>query len=370
MLSVRESFTGQVDMDTETDILTLDQIQEAYSYVMSSKVVVRTPLLAHVQELFANTEDRKQAETSSDHSPGTDGSQRQADLALMDLYLKMENMQTGGSFKIRGVVNQMRQVRKKHGDDCDLVTISAGNYGKAFAYCVGRSGGRSGVRNACIMPTTAPKNRVTLIESMGVYVKQVPTPDLEAEVDLLVKDGYVYCHSINDLDLIAGHASAGLELLKDLPDPDIIVVGCGGGGFISGVASAVSLSGVRNCRIYAVEPEGAPSMYESFKAGRAVTLPHVQTVAVGLAPPYAGSLCYKHCRLFVEDVLLVSDQEILQAMKKMFDRGIKAEPSGSAALAAVLTGKVPDIQGKKVVVYVTGCNVTCDELSQYLLQVS
>ncbi|CAG5120203.1 unnamed protein product [Candidula unifasciata] len=349
-------------MDIEADILTLGQIQEAYAYVRSSPDVVRTPLLAHVQDLFIETNTKKHEEGSSDDADG----KSQLDISQIDLYMKMENMQTTGCFKIRGVVNQMRQLRTKHGQGCNLVTMSAGNYGKAFAHCVGRSDARC----VCIMPTTAPQNRVTVIEGMGVQVKQVPTSDLEAEVSLLVKEGFVYSHSFNDLDLIAGHASSGLELLEDLPDPDVIVVNCGGGGFISGVAAAVSLSGVNNCRIYAVEPDGAATMSESFKAKRAMSLPHVKSVAAGLAPPYAGSLCYKHCLKFVEDVLLVSDEEILRATKKMFERGIKAEPSGSAALAAVLAGKVPYIQGKKVVVYVTGGNVTCEEMSQYLLLVS
>ncbi|RUS85820.1 hypothetical protein EGW08_006449 [Elysia chlorotica] len=334
----------QIVMD-DSDLVTLEQVQAAHSYLRTQRDMVRTPTLMHVQSLF------------DEHLPRSDSGEG------IDLYMKMENMQTTGSFKIRGVLNQMRHIQKKHGDDAKLVTMSAGNYGKAFAHCVGKRP----VKSVCYMPVTAPQNRVTTIEGMGVEVRQVKTAELQPSVDRLVaEEGYVYCHSFDDINLIAGHGSSALELLEDVPSPDVVLVCCGGGGLVSGVAATLSLSGLRNCRVYAVEPEGAPSMKESFKTRQPAKLSSVSTVATGLAPPYAGTLTYKHCHWFVEDVILVSDEEILNALRILYNRGIRAEPSGCAAMAALVSGKVPDVAGNKVVVYVTGGNVSCLDMKKFV----
>ncbi|GFO14409.1 L-threonine dehydratase catabolic tdcb-like [Plakobranchus ocellatus] len=334
----------QIMMD-DSDLVTLEQIKEAHSYLKSQTDMVRTPTLMHVQSLFE--------EHLSHCKPGED----------IDLFMKMENMQTTGSFKIRGVLNQMRKVEEHYGEEAQLVTMSAGNYGKAFAHCLKNRANKS----VCYMPVTTPKNRVATIEGMGVEVRQAETEELQPCVDRLVaKEGYIMCHSFDDVDLIAGYGSSAFELLQDVPDPDIVLVCCGGGGLVSGVAATLSLTGHRNCRVYAVEPEGAASMKESFKARRPVKLSKVSTVAGGLAPPYAGAITYKHCHWFVQDVLVVTDAEILEALKALYTRGIRAEPSGCAALAALFAGKVPDVAGKKVVVYVTGGNVSCTELRKFI----
>ncbi|GFS03635.1 L-threonine dehydratase catabolic TdcB-like [Elysia marginata] len=336
----------QITMD-ESQLVTLEQIKSAHNYLKTRPDMVRTPTLMHVQSLF------------EEHLP-KDASGKGMGI---DLFMKMENMQTTGSFKIRGVLNQMRKIEKRYGDKAKLVTMSAGNYGKAFAHCVGKRTTKS----VCYMPLTAPKNRVTTIEGMGVEVRQVKTEELQPCVDRLVaEEGYIYCHSFDCPNLIAGNGSSAIELLEDVCDPDVVLVCCGGGGLVSGVATTLSLLGHRNCRVYAVEPEGAPSMKESFKVRQPVKLPKVSTVAGGLAPPYAGTLTYKHCHWYVEDVILVSDAEILEALKVLYNRGIRAEPSGCAAMAALFSGKVPDVEGKKVVVYVTGGNVSCAEMKKFI----
>ncbi|KAK3768908.1 hypothetical protein RRG08_060346 [Elysia crispata] len=334
----------QIAMD-DSDLVTLEQVKAAHNYLKTRSDMVRTPTLMHVQSLFA------------EHLPSSASGEG------IDLFMKMENMQTTGSFKIRGVLNQMCKILKRYGSDAKLVTMSAGNYGKAFAHCVGKRATKS----VCYMPVTAPKDRVATIEEMGVEVRQVKTEELQPCVDRLVaEEGFVYCHSFDDINLIAGHGSSALELLEDVPDPDVVLVCCGGGGLVSGVAATLSLMGRRNCRVYAVEPEGAPSMKKSFKIRQPVKLHSVSTVATGLAPPYAGSLTYKHCHWYVEDVILVTDAEILEALKILYNRGIRAEPSGCAAMAGLLTGKVPDVAGKKVVVYVTGGNVSCSEMKKFV----
>lgn len=157
-----------------------------------------------------------------------------------------------------------------------------------------------------------------------------------------------------------------MEILESGVKPDVVLVCCGGGGLVSGIAAGLKLSGLQDCRIYAVEPEGAACMYESFKKGEAVSLPTVKTIAAGLAPPYAGKITYQHCKEFVEDVLLVTDQEIIDSMNLLFHRGFVVEPSGCAAMAALVNNKVPDVANKKVVVVITGGNVTPEELAAFL----
>jgi len=334
---------GKLNLDVDENIVTLGQIQDAYTFLKSSSEVVRTPTLSHVQSLFRDNT----------------GTKAQFDICKVDLFLKMENMQNTSSFKIRGVLNQIRKLQEKHGGNCNWITMSSGNYGKAFAHCVGKLPGKS----VCVMPKSAPSHTVESIESMGVEVVKTDSTLLMNEVNRLVeKEGFIFCHPFDDVDLISGYASSALELLEEVPRPDVILVCCGGGGLVSGVAAAVSLSKVTGCRVYAVEPEQAPTMYESFKNRKAMKNPQAKSIAASLAPPFAGSLCYKHCHWFVEDVCLVSEEEILSAMTVLFDRGIKAEPSGCAAFAALLSGKVPDIEGKKVVVYITGGNVSTSEL--------
>uniref|UniRef100_K1QWD3 L-serine deaminase n=1 Tax=Magallana gigas TaxID=29159 RepID=K1QWD3_MAGGI len=286
-----------------------------------------------------------------------------------------------------------------------LITMSAGNYGKAFAYTLDKLN----LSGLCLMPLTAPSSRVALIKSLGVSVEQCPTSELTSEVNRYVqKENFIYYHSFDDARLVAGYgrderkitawsygcevaiypsheiqaafsqyaahnfpvldpiddasyitgcASVAMEILEDDVRPDVVVVCCGGGGLVSGIAAAIKLSGLRDCRIYAVEPEGSRTMYESFQKGEPVTMA-VNSVATGLSPPYAGKLTYQCCRRYVEDVILVSDNEILKCMSRLFDIGLVAEPSGCAALAAILNNKIPDVAGKRVVAVVTGRIVT------------
>ncbi|XP_025091966.1 uncharacterized protein LOC112562733 isoform X1 [Pomacea canaliculata] len=322
----------------EQELVTLDDIRAAKQRLLQNKLVVRTPLLREVQAMFPGVEDIR-------------------------LHLKLENMQTAGSFKIRGVVNQIDHLLETQDlTDKKLVTMSAGNYGKAFAYYL-QSARVSGV---CVMPVTAPENRVQLIRSLGVEVELRALPDLQVTVDKHVaEEGYVLCHSFDDLHLIAGHASCAMEVLEEGLTPDVVLVCCGGGGLVSGVAAAFHLASPKPVKVYAVEPEGANTMWESYRAGKPVSK-EVKSVASGLSPPYAGRLCYAHCKRFVEDVILVSEEEIVQAMHELFERGLKVEPAGCAAMAAILNHRVPEVEGKDVLVIVSGGNVSVQELYQLL----
>jgi len=240
------------------------------------------------------------------------------------------------------------------------VSMSAGNYGKAFALATKKQN----LPATLCMPESAPLSRAKLIESFGVQVERMPTSALQDTVDRHVaEDGMHFLHPFDDLHLIAGYASAGLEILEEVPEPDVVILCCGGGGLLSGVAAAIKLLGDKTTRIFGVEPEGAPTMYLSKQHGHAVSIKSTNTIAAGLAPPYAGTYTFRHVQEFVEDIILVTDEEIKSAVKTFFHAGLVVEPSGAAAFAALQANKIPDVMpGSNVVVMVTGGNITPEEL--------
>ncbi|KAK7902005.1 hypothetical protein WMY93_018774 [Mugilogobius chulae] len=274
-----------------------------------------------------------------------------------DIHIKLENMQRTGSFKIRGVANQFAK-RQKGGH---FVTMSAGNYGKSFAYASKHYGSKGKV----VMPETAPLSRSILIESLGVEVERVPTSSLMNVVNRCVQEeNMTLLHSYDDLDLITGHASLGLEVLDVLPDPDVVVVCCGGGGLLAGVAAAIKLSGCEKTRIYGVEPQGACTMFQSFIEKKPVGM-DAKSIASGLAPPFAGKLPFELCKQYVEGIVLVNDEEIKSAVSTLYRAGLVVEPSGAAAFASVVSNKIPDLEGKKVVCILSGGNIGKDELVNF-----
>ncbi|XP_013414790.1 uncharacterized protein LOC106176801 [Lingula anatina] len=325
--------------------LDAEKLQAAAKFVEESPLCVKTPLIKDAGIFFPTLPTLQSVRTLS---------------------LKLENMQVTGSFKVRGVSNQLQHLPASvTSGETKLITMSAGNYGKAFAYATARLG----LQGLVIMPETAPANRVTVIQDLGAKVERCPTSELEPTVTRYVKEqGMLYLHSFDDFNLVAGHGSLGIEILADLsPEkPDIVLVCCGGGGLVAGTAAAIKFCGAPNCRVYAVEPVGACTMYDSFKMGCPASNSNVKTLAAGLAPPYAGKITYRLCKQFVEEILLVTDEEIVAAVAALYNAGLKVEPSGAAAFAALMAGKVPDFEGKNVVVVLTGGNVTPEELCQLL----
>ncbi|XP_051911169.1 L-threonine dehydratase catabolic TdcB [Hippocampus zosterae] len=321
-------------MDEVTaDSVTLDLLLEARETVRRSPLgVINTPMIPWSQTTLP---------VNKAHS----------------IHIKLENMQRTGSFKIRGVANQFARRPK----DGNFVTMSAGNYGKAFAYASKHYGSKGKV----VMPETAPMSRSVLIQSFGVDVERVPTPCLMAVVKQCVQDDdMTFLHSYDDLDLIAGHASLGLEVLEVVPEPDVVVVCCGGGGLLAGVAAALKLSGCDKTRIYGVEPEGACTMYKSFIERKPVGM-DTSSIASGLAPPFAGTLPYELCQRYVEEIVLVSDDAIKSAVSTLYRAGLVVEPSGSAAFAAIAAGKIPQLEGRNVVCILSGGNIGKDELAHF-----
>jgi threonine dehydratase len=219
------------------------------------------------------------------------------------------------------------------------------------------------------MPATASKTKAAASRDYGAEViLHGSGAEAFAKARALAdENGYMFIHPFDDPEVIAGAASCGMEIVEQVPDVDIVVVQIGGGGLIAGVASAIKQLRP-DVRIFGVEPTGADSMYQSLKIGRAITLDGgPKTIADGLASPYAGERCFDIVRQLVEDVVVVSDDEIAAAMPLVLSRTkILAEPAGAASTAALLANKIPDARGKRVVAIISGGNVDLDRLKALL----
>ena len=283
--------------------------------------------------------------------------------ADVDLYFKMEGMQTMGSFKIRGIVNQMENAPEeaKKGERT-LITMSAGNYGRSFAYVCEEMK----LKGCVLMPSSAPKNRVDRIQRYGLDVELMAPRDLQPTVDRYVAEkSMIFMHPFNDPYLIAGYGSIGKEIYEELSRVDIILVCCGGGGLLSGILSYAKITGNGSqTRIIGVEPEGASLMHLSLIEGRPMQKSDVKSIAGGLAPPFVGSNTFKIVEQFAEGIVLVNDDEIKESVQVLYDNGLVVESSGAAAFAALRCGKVDDIVGKRIVVILSGSNVSPEELVQ------
>lgn len=276
------------------------------------------------------------------------------------LYLKLENLQKTGSFKPRGVLNKIATLsdeEKARG----LVTISAGNHAQALAYAARANG----LHCTVVMPATAQATKIANTRGYGAEV--ILHPDHITLLDRMRAEqeahGYVYVPPFDDPYVIAGQGTVGLEIMEDLPEVAAVVVPVGGGGLISGIAVAVKGINPRT-QLSGVEPEGAPGMFNSLAAGHAVHLDHVNTIADGLAAPFAGELNYAIVRDLVQEVVLVSDAEIAAAVPVLVDSAkVVPEPAGAAALAALLVGRVTLPPEGPVVAVVSGGNLDLARLA-------
>jgi threonine dehydratase len=283
--------------------------------------------------------------------------------AGVTLFLKCENLQKTGSFKPRGALNKVAgldEAARKAG----VVTISAGNHAQALAWAARTAN----VRATVVMPATASQAKAEASAGYGAEVIRHGTTfeAFEHAQTLASERGLVFVHPFDDEQVIAGAGTTGLEILEQRVDVDVIVVPIGGGGLISGLAAAVKQLRP-SVRVYGVEPLGAAAMRASLDAGRAVRLESVDTIADGLAAPMAGSLTYDMVRRYVDDVVLVNDHEIASAVRALLSRAkLLAEPAGAAAVAAVLTRRLPLRAGERVVAVVSGGNVDLERLREIL----
>lgn len=263
-----------------------------------------------------------------------------------DVFVKCENLQRTGAFKIRGAANRIARLP----GSCKGVTASSsGNHAQAVAYAARARG-----LNACVVMLDASvPHKVEGTKGYGAEVilgganSVLITERARREAE---ERGWTFIPPFNDPDIIAGQGTVGLEIAQDLPGVKAVVVQIGGGGLISGVATAIKES-LPGCKVFGVEPEGAPTMKRAVEAGKVVTLESTKTVADGLKPLEVGPLTLEHARRYVDEFDLVSDEEILDAARHLLlKEKLVVEPSGAAALAAVRSGKLKLPDGPVAVV--------------------
>jgi threonine dehydratase len=278
-----------------------------------------------------------------------------------EIRLKCESLQPGGSFKIRGAFNFMSQMTDAE-LACGVVTYSSGNHGQALALAAKARGARAVV----VMPTTAPAVKVEGVRDKGGEVIFAGTTSQErmARAEALAQEeGLVVVPPFDHPRIIAGQGTVGLEIARDWPEVEVVLVPIGGGGQISGLSVALKglLPGVR---VIGVEPEGAPAMRTALEVGKPVTLERTESIADGLKPVRVGDLTFRHAQALLDDVVLVDDPTIRAATSFLLHRRkLVVEYSGAATLAAVLGGAV-EARDRKVAVVLSGGNLDASAMEE------
>ena len=263
-----------------------------------------------------------------------------------DLYLKTENLQLTGSFKLRGAyykISQLNEEQRKAG----IIACSAGNHAQGVALAASRMG----IKAIVCMPVCLVKGAYDDAYNYACQLQQ--------------ETGMTFIHPFNDEEVIAGQGTIGLEILDQLPDVDAVVCSIGGGGLISGVACAIKSLNPK-VKVYGVQAENAPSMKRSLEAGEAITLDSVRTFADGIAVKHPGDITLDMVRKYVDEVVTVSEDEIAAAILALMEKQkLVAEGAGAVTVAAAMFGKLP-IAGKKVCCLISGGNIDVNILSRVI----
>ncbi|MCD8328105.1 MAG: threonine ammonia-lyase [Ruminococcus sp.] len=279
------------------------------------------------------------------------------------VYLKTENLQTTGSFKVRGAyykISQLTDEEKSKG----VIACSAGNHAQGVALAATKSG----IKSIICLPDGAPISKVEATKAYGAEVCLVPgVYDDAYQKALQLKDekGYTFIHPFNDENVIAGQGTIGLELLEQLPNMDAVVVPIGGGGLISGVAFAIKQLNPK-IKVYGVQAQGAASMFNSIKDHEIECLESVSTIADGIAVKEPGDLTFELVDKYVDDIVTVNDDEISTAILTLMEQQkLVVEGAGAVAVAAVLFNKLP-LEGKNVACLLSGGNIDVTILSRVI----
>lgn len=271
-----------------------------------------------------------------------------------DVYLKCENLQKTGSFKVRGALNKISKLDLN--GNTAVYSCSAGNHAQGVAFAATERG----VRSVIYMPLSTPIAKISATEGYGadVVLHGDVFDDAQERAIRDCKDaGGVFIPPFDDEDVIAGQGTVGPEILQDLPDADVIVVPAGGGGLLAGVAFAVKNSN-KNVKVYGVQAEGASAIAKSF-GGAPKALDKVFTIADGIAVKRPGNITMKYINAYADGILTVTDDEIASAIIALIERAKEiVEPAGAAGLAAVLCGRYKsEFSGKKIVCLLSGGNI-------------
>lgn len=280
-----------------------------------------------------------------------------------EVYLKPENLQITGSFKVRGSafkISQLSDEEKAKG----VIACSAGNHAQGVALAATKQN----IKSLICLPSGAPISKVEATKNYGAevcLVKGVYDDAYKKALELQKEHGYAFIHPFDDEDVIAGQGTIGLEILDELDDLDAVVVPIGGGGLISGVAFAIKALRP-NVKVYGVQAAGAPSMYNSVKKGEIEALKGVSTFADGIAVKSPGENTFYYCNNYVDEIVTVNEDEISTAILTMMEQQKTiAEGAGAVSVAAVLANKLP-LKGKKVVCIVSGGNIDVTILSRVI----
>ena len=281
----------------------------------------------------------------------------------VDLYLKTENLQTTGSFKIRGAYYKMSRLsaeEKARG----VVACSAGNHAQGVALAAQKSG----IKSVICLPDGAPISKIEATKGYGAeicLVEGVYDDAYKKAVELSEEKGYTFIHPFDDEDVIAGQGTIALEIEDQLPDLDAIIVPIGGGGLISGIAFTMKAINP-SVKVYGVQAKGAPSMLNSLRDHEIEELDGVSTIADGIAVKKPGSITYDICSKYVDEIVTVNDDEISAAILALMEKHkLVTEGAGAVAVAAAMFGKI-DLQGKKAVCLLSGGNIDVTILSRVI----
>lgn len=279
------------------------------------------------------------------------------------LYLKPENLQFTGSFKVRGAAYKIAMLSEEEKAK-GVVACSAGNHAQGVALAATKNG----IKSLICLPDTAPISKVEATKGYGAEVCLVEgcyDDAYQKALELKESEGYTFVHPFDDENVIAGQGTVALEILSDLDNIDAIVVPIGGGGLIAGVAYTVKQI-KPEVKVYGVQVTGAPSMYNSIKNGAIETLASVSTIADGIAVKKPGDNTYELIKEYVDDIALVSDDEVASAILALIEKQkMIAEGAGAVAVAAVMFDKF-DLKGKRVVAIVSGGNIDVTSLSRVI----
>ena len=274
-----------------------------------------------------------------------------------EVYLKLENTQRTGSFKIRGAYNKVSRLSEKEREK-GIITASAGNHGQAVAYAAKLFN----IKSTIVVPEGAPIVKIEAIKNYNPNGKVIEHGEkyddaYQKALEIKENEDLTFIHAYDDIDVINGQATIGLEILEQMPDVDYIFCPIGGGGLISGISSYCK-EYKKDIKIIGVESENAASMLESFKKKKLTTLPVKDTICDGIAVKQPGSTTFEKINKYVDEIVLVSDEEVANAILLLLERAKTfVEGAGAAALAAVLNNTIK-LQDKKIVVIISGGNLT------------
>jgi threonine dehydratase len=281
-----------------------------------------------------------------------------------EVYLKLENLQLSGSFKLRGTMNKLLSLTKKE-KEIELVTASSGNHGAAFAYALKKLG----LKGTIYLPEIIAQAKLESLRHYSADLKLHGNDCIKAELsarDFAEKNNLIYISPYNDIKIIAGQATIGIELQSQIKKIDTVIVPVGGGGLISGIAGYLK-SSCKNIEIIGCQPENSPVMYESIKAGRIIEMESKPSLADGLAGGIEqGTITLELCKKYVDDFIMVTEEEIKEAIKLVLENHYMLIEGAAAISVASFIKQKEKFNNKSVVLIISGAKIGLDQLKEVL----